>query len=150
MATKSAKEKTSFNPEPQRCLDHGSFQSGFCITCAGCCRQSAMVWTMSLRNAHTPIRPCVGAQKDHINRRISHYGTQAQYKGDTRNTVLQDPHVHVCFLGFNVRLDGFGCSPAPTKHPSTTTVDDTNLHHPISPNIHYTTLRPMVLVYFGI
>ena len=37
--------------------------------------------------------------KDHINIRISHFGSKAQYTGDTRNTVWYDPHVCVVFLG---------------------------------------------------
>ena len=38
-------------------------------------------------------------QKDNIHRRISHSGSKGQYKGDTRNYVLKDPHVHVVFRG---------------------------------------------------
>ena len=41
----------------------------------------------------------VGAQKTTQNKRIS--GSTAQYKGDTRNTVVSDPSVYVIFLGPN-------------------------------------------------
>ena len=51
--------------------------------------------------------PCLklyrGAQyrgpKDHINRRILHSGSKAQYKRHTRNSVLWNPYVYVVFLG---------------------------------------------------
>ena len=35
--------------------------------------------------------------KDHIDIRISHPGSKAQYKGDTRNHAVQDPSVYVVF-----------------------------------------------------
>ena len=37
--------------------------------------------------------------KDHIETRISNSGSKAQHKRDTRNQVLQDPHVYVAFGG---------------------------------------------------
>ena len=37
--------------------------------------------------------------EDHINRRFLHSGSKAQYTGDIRNTVLQDPSVYVAFWG---------------------------------------------------
>ena len=35
----------------------------------------------------------------YMNIRMSHSGSQAQYKGDTRNHAWQDPHVYVVFGG---------------------------------------------------
>ena len=44
--------------------------------------------------------------KVHINTRISHAGSKAQYKGDTRNTVWWDPYVYVVSLGPNLAPTG--------------------------------------------
>ena len=37
--------------------------------------------------------------KDHINTRISHSGSKAQYKGDIRYDGLWDPYAYVVFWG---------------------------------------------------
>ena len=37
------------------------------------------------------------ALKNHINMMISHSGSKAQHKEDTRNHGLEDPYVHVVF-----------------------------------------------------
>ena len=39
------------------------------------------------------------APKDHIDTRISHSGSKAQYKGDIRNHGWKDPYVYVVFWG---------------------------------------------------
>ena len=46
---------------------------------------------------------------DHINMRISHSGSkgqESQEKGDTRNHVLQDPHVYVAIGGPKATSNG--------------------------------------------
>ena len=48
---------------------------------------------------HDPNRIFIRGPKDHINLRMSHSGSKAQYEGDTRGTVLQDPSVYVVSLG---------------------------------------------------
>ena len=42
--------------------------------------------------------------------RIAHSGSKAQYKGNTRNHALQDPHVYVVFGGALCMIQGSGYS----------------------------------------
>ena len=64
-------QRVNFKPY-RRSFGHGSHMAG-----------AWPLWGLLLRGP-----------KEHINTRISHSGSKAQYEGDARNHVLQDPYVY--------------------------------------------------------